>query len=141
MNANSALAFGFSSLVAAHSERHARAVEHAHNALRLSPVDDPLNYHPYCALALTHLFAGEYAQSIAYGNLTIRSNPSFSVPYAYLVAAYVNLGNLPEARAVSVRMLDLVPGFSIKNFERMNPFRASLMARITAALQQVQMPE
>jgi TolB-like protein len=141
MNANSALAFGFSSLVAAHSERHARAVEHAHNALRLSPVDDPLNYHPYCALALTHLFAGEYGQSIAYGNLTIRSNPSFSVPYAYLIAAHVNQGNLAEARSVSVRLLELVPGFSINNFERMNLFRPSLMDRITAALQQVHMPE
>jgi len=141
MNANSALAFGFSSLVAAHSERHARAVEHAHKALRLSPVDDPLNYHPYCALTLTHLFAGEYRQSVAYGNLTIQSNPSFSVPYAYLIAAHVNQGNLVEARAVSVRLLDLVPGFSIDDFERMNLFRPSLMRRLTAALQQVHMPE
>ena len=62
MNGNSALAFGFSALVAAHSERHERAVAHAGKALRLSPLDDPLNYHPYCALALTNLFAGRFAE-------------------------------------------------------------------------------
>ncbi len=50
LNPNSALAWGFSALVSAHSERHERAVEHAQRALRLSPPNDPLNYHPYCAL-------------------------------------------------------------------------------------------
>ena len=86
MNGNSALAFGFSALVSAHSERHERAVEHAGRALRLSPFDDPLNYHPYCALALTNLFAGRFEDAVRYATLTIRANPGFSVAYAYLVA-------------------------------------------------------
>ena len=74
INGNSALAFGFSSLVSAHSERDARAVEHARRALRLSPLDDPLNYHPYCALALTSLFAGRFAEAVTYANLTVQAN-------------------------------------------------------------------
>ena len=101
MNGNSALAFGFSALVAAHSERHERAVAHAGKALRLSPLDDPLNYHPYCALALTNLFAGRFAESVKYASLTIRANPGFTVPYAYLVAGQVNLGNLEAAQAAA----------------------------------------
>ena len=47
-------------------------------ALRLSPLDDPLNYHPYCALALTYLFAGRFAESVKYASLAIRANPGFS---------------------------------------------------------------
>jgi TolB-like protein len=141
MNANSALAFGFSALVAAHCERHSRAVEHAHTALRLSPVDDPLNYHPYCALTLSHLFTDEYDRSVTYGSLTIRSNPGFSVPYAYLVAAHVYLGNLDEARDVSLRLLEVAPGFSIGALERMKVFRPALMGKLTEALRRMQLPE
>ena len=64
LNGNSALAFGFSALVGAHSERHARAVAHAEKALRLSPLDDPLNYHPYCALAVSNLLAGHCEEAV-----------------------------------------------------------------------------
>ena len=47
INANSALVYGFSALAAAHSGRDERAVAHARKSLRLSPLDDPLSYHPY----------------------------------------------------------------------------------------------
>ena len=43
------------------------------------------NYHPYCALALTNLFAGRFEDAVRYATLTIRANPGFSVAYAYLV--------------------------------------------------------
>ena len=141
IHSNSALAFGFSALIASHSERYARAVDHAHKALRLSPVDDPLNYHPYCALAVTHLFTGEYEQSAIYGNLTVRSNPDFSVPYAYLIAAHVNMGNLVQAGSVAARLLEVAPEFSIKKLERMNVFRPALTDRLTSALRKVNVPE
>jgi TolB-like protein len=141
INGNSALAFGFSALVAAHSERHERAVEHAGKALRLSPLDDPLNYHPYCALALTNLFAGRFAESVKYASQTIRANPGFSVPYAYLVAGQVNLGNLEAAHAAAARLLEVAPAFSVADFARMNLFRAPLMAQITAALREAGLPE
>jgi TolB-like protein len=140
MNGNSALAFGFSSLVSAHSERHDRAVEHAQKALRLSPLDDPLNYHPYCALALTNLFAGHFSEAVTYATLTIQANPSFSPPYAYLVAGHVNLGNLDAANAAARRLLEIAPAFSIDGFARMDLFRAPLMEGIVAALRQAELP-
>lgn len=103
LNHNSAMAFGFSSLVGAHSEQHQRAVEHAHKALRLSPLDDPLNYHPYCALALTHLFTHAYGDAARYSALAVRANLGFSIPYAYLAASHVGSGNLEAARSASAR--------------------------------------
>jgi TolB-like protein len=141
MNANSALAFGFSALVSAHSERDARAVAHARKALRLSPLDDPLNYHPYCALALTGLFAGRFAEAVAHARLTIRANPSFSVPHAYLAAAHASRGDLDAARAAGVRLLEVAPDFTIRGFARMDLFRPALMARLTAALGRAGLPE
>jgi TolB-like protein len=141
MNGNSALAFGFSSLVGAHSERHDRAVEHAQRALRLSPLDDPLNYHPYCALALANLFAGHFTEAVTYAALTIQANPGFSVAYAYLVAGHVNLGNLDAAHAAARRLLEIDPAFSIGGFARMDLFRTPLMERLTAALRKTELPE
>jgi TolB-like protein len=141
MNGNSALAFGFSSLVSAHSERHDRAVEHAQKALRLSPLDDPLNYHPYCALALANLFAGHFAEAVTYATLTIQANPGFSVAYVYLVASHVNLGNLDAANAAARRLLEIAPAFSIDGFARMDLFRTPLMEGLTAALRKAELPE
>ena len=141
LNHNSALAFGFSALVSAHSERHQRSVEHAHKALRLSPLDDPLNYHPYCALALTHLFAGAFTDAARYAALTIRANPAFSVAHAYLVASHVGLGDLETARSAARRLLEVAPDFSVGGFVRMNLFRPSLMDALAAALRMARLPE
>ena len=141
INGNSALAFGFSALIAAHSERHERAVEHAGKALRLSPLDDPLNYHPYCALALTYLFAGRFAETVKHASLAVRANPGFSVPYIYLVAGQVHLGNTEAAQAAAARLLDVAPGFSVAGYARTDLFRAPLMDRITTALRAAGLPE
>lgn len=141
MNGNSALAFGFSALISAHSERDARATQHARTALRLSPLDDPMNYHPWCALTLTSLFAGRYAEAVEFGNMTIRSNPGFSVAYAYLVVAHVRLGNQIAARTVANRLLEVAPGFSVTAFARKDLYRPPLMAGLVAALREAEMPE
>ncbi len=117
MDSNSALAFGFSALANAHSEQHERAVEHALKALRLSPFD-PLNYHPYCALAIAYLFTDRFAEAAAYSTLAIQANPHFSVSHAYLVISHVNLGNFAAARAAAQRLLEIAPGFTVSGFER-----------------------
>jgi TolB-like protein len=141
MNENSALALGFSALANAQSERHGRAVDHAKRALRLSPLDDPLNYHPYCALAVTHLLAGQFSEAVKYSILTVQANPSFSVPHAYLVASLVGLGNTEGARAAALRLLEVSPAFTVDSFVRMDLFRTPLMERLAAALRTAGLPE
>jgi TolB-like protein/DNA-binding winged helix-turn-helix (wHTH) protein len=141
LNHNSALAFGFSALVSAHSERHQRAVEHAHKALRLSPLDDPLNYHPYCALALTHFFAGSFAEAASYASQAVRANPGFSIPHAYLVASHARLGNSEAARVAARRLLEVSPTFSVRAYERTNLFRQPLMNALATALRLADLPE
>jgi TolB-like protein len=141
LNPNSALAYGFSALVSAFSERDARAVEHARKALRLSPLDDPLNYHPYCALGITALFSGRHGEAVTYANLTIRANPAFSIPFVFLVVAHVKLGDLAAARTAARQLLDVAPGFTIGGFARMDQFRPPLMADLTRALLDAGVPE
>jgi TolB-like protein len=140
MNGSSALVLGFSALVAAHSERYARAVEHAGRALGLSPPDDPMNYHAYCALAVANLFAGVHAEAARFAALTIRANPGFSVPHAYLVASLVNLGDLEAARTAARRLLEVAPGFTVADFARMDLFRPALTAALAQALATAGLP-
>ncbi len=138
INANSALVYGFSALVAAHSEHDERAVAHARKALRLSPLDDPLRYHPFCALAVTGLFAGRFEEAATYARLTIQANPAFSVPYAYLAAAHVNLGE-PDVAAVAMRrLLDVEPRFTVEGFARTDRYPPALLDRLVTALAQVE---
>jgi TolB-like protein len=140
MNGNSPLVLGFSALVAAQSERHARAVEHAGRALALSPPDDPMNYHPYCALTVANLFAGDHAAAARFAALTIRANPGFSVPHAYLVASLVNLGEIDAARSAAARLLEVAPGFTVAEFARMDLYRPALMQALARALATAGLP-
>jgi tetratricopeptide (TPR) repeat protein len=140
MNGNSPLVLGFSALVAAHSERHARAVEHAGRALALSPPDDPMNYHPWCALTVANLFAGLHAEAARFAALTIRANPGFSVAHAYLVASLVNLGDLDAARTAASRLLEVAPSFTVAGFARMDLFRPPLTAALAQALATAGLP-
>ena len=141
MNENSALALGFSALASAQSERHGRAVDHAQKALRLSPLDDPLNYHPYCALALTYLFAGQFSEAVKYSTLTVQANPSFSVAHAFLVASQVGLGDMPAASMAASRLLEIAPMFTVAAFVQMGTFRGPLMEGLAAALRKAGLPE
>jgi hypothetical protein len=68
------------------------------------------------------LFAGRFEEAAAYARLTIQANPAFSVPYAYLAAAYVNLGE-PEAAAAMRRLLDVEPAFTVEGFARRSATR------------------
>ncbi len=141
LNGSSALALGFSALVSAHNEDDARAVAHARQALRLSPLDDPLNYHPWCALALTSLFAGRFEEAIVSARLAIRANPRFSVTYAYLIVGLVTIGRVDAAEATAQRLLEIAPAFTVSGFARMQVFRPPLTDQLTAALRTTTLPE
>jgi TolB-like protein len=138
INANSALVYGLSALAAAHSGRDARAVAHARKALRLSPLDDPLRYHPFCALAVAGLSSSRFEEAAAYARLTIHANPAFSVPYAYLAAAHVYLGQPGAAAAAMRRLREVEPTFAVERFAQTDRYPPELLQRLVAALMQVE---
>ena len=63
------------------------------------------------------------------------------MPYVYLVAGQVHLGNTEAAQAAAGRLLDVAPGFSVAGYARTDLFRAPLMDRITTALRAAGLPE
>jgi TolB-like protein/class 3 adenylate cyclase len=140
MNANSALAFGFSALVHMFCERYERATDHAQKALRLSPFD-PLNYHPYLALAWVCLFTGRFEEAASYSTLAIQANPGFSILHATLVASQANLDRLDAARTAAERLLEIAPAWTIGGFVRMDLVRPHLMDGFAAALRKAGLPE
>jgi TolB-like protein len=137
LNGKSPLTLGFSALVSAHGEHVARAIEHAMRALRLSPPDDPLNYHPYCALTVANLFAGDFAEAAKHAQSAIRANPAFSIAHAYLVTSLVRLGKLDAARQAAGRLLEVAPTFTVDGF---GLGRATQMKMIADALRMVELP-
>lgn len=141
MNHNSALALGFSAIVSSHSDRYDRAIDHAQRALRLSPIDDPLSYHPYCALGLTYLFKGQFPEAVKYSTLAVQANPNFSVTHVYLVASHVGLGNMDAAHSAASRLLEVAPAFSIDSFVQMGQFQACLMDGLAKALKAAGLPQ
>jgi TolB-like protein len=140
LNPLSATALGFAALVCAHGGHHDLAVAHAEKALRLSPAD-PLVYHPYCALALTHLVQGNHGPAVHFATLATRANTGFSITHAYLAAAQANRGDAEAAAFARARLLEIAPGFTIGGFLRMDVFRTGVMEALAAALRRAGLPD
>jgi len=140
LNANSALAYGFSALVHMLCERYERSEEHALRALRLSPFD-PLNYHPYLALALVRLFTGRLEEAVSYSTLAVDANPGFSFLHAALVVSHAEFGQLEPARAAARRLLEVAPQWTIGGFVQMDFVRPELMQVFVRGLRKAGLPE
>ena len=102
---------------------------------------DPLNYHPYLALAEAELFMGRPEEAITYLNLAIQSNPGFSILHALLVASHAELGNLDAARLAAEQLLEAAPNFTIGGFVGMDVWRPHIMEKLAAELRRVGLPE
>ena len=60
------------------------------------------------------------------------------MPYAYLVAAHVDLGE-PDAAAVAMRrLLDVELAFTVEGFARTERYPPALLDRLVAALARVE---
>jgi adenylate cyclase len=95
---SSALALGFSAVTRAWRGESTIAIEQAEQALRLSPLFDPLSNQRHMAIAIAHFVAGRFEQSAAAASRAIQANPRFSPPYWMRAAALVNLGRIGTVR-------------------------------------------
>lgn len=115
LSPSNVVALATSAVALAWSGRAVLAVERARRALQLSPFD-ALRYLAYQALSGANFQLRNYEQAQVDARRAVESNPSFSVPYAYLCAAQVRLGTLDDARDTARRMLGIDPGFRISRF-------------------------
>jgi DNA-binding winged helix-turn-helix (wHTH) protein/tetratricopeptide (TPR) repeat protein len=140
LNPLSVMALGAAALVCAHAGHHGPAIAHAEKALRLSPAD-VLAYHPYCALALSHLVRGDYGPAVHFATRATRANTGFSVTHAYLAAAQAHLGDTEAAAFAAARLLEIAPGFTIGGFVRMDVLRNETAQALSIGLRLAGLPD
>jgi adenylate cyclase len=89
------------------------AIKRAQLALRLGPFDS-MRWRANHALAVAYFHAERYAEAAEAARSVIDANPVYSLPRAFLVAALVRLGRIPEAKAMAETVLECDPSFTIR---------------------------
>jgi TolB-like protein/class 3 adenylate cyclase len=89
-----------------------RAIEWGERAMRLSPFD-PIGFIGQLGVSLGYFLRGSNAGAADAARKAVEINPLFSPSYFCLVAALSRLGQTGEAKAMTKRLLELQPAFSI----------------------------
>lgn len=106
------LALAASSVALAWSGNPRLAVQRAEQALHLSPFD-PLRYLAYLGLSGANLQLGRHEQARDAARHAVESSPGFSVPYAYLCAAFCKLQDPDGAQTAARQLLRMDPAFTV----------------------------
>jgi adenylate cyclase len=138
---SSALALGFSAVTRAWRGESTIAIEQAEQALRLSPLFDPLSKERHMAIAIAHFVAGRFEQSAAAASRAIQANPRFSPPYWMRAAALATLDRIDEAQAVAQQLLKVQPQFTITSITSAPFANPEILAALGHALHRVGLPE
>jgi adenylate cyclase len=118
LNPNSALAWTFYGWLHGYSNRSVPAIEAVQRAIRLSPLD-PLRWGFYGALALAHLVAGRYGDTIEWADRALHEQPRGFAVIEYKAIACGHLGRIEEARACVGRLRELRPWWTIATIKEL----------------------
>ena len=107
--------------------------------MRLSP------YYPswyLSTLGRAFRLDGRYEEAIAPLNRALERDPNFLHPHAVLAVIYSELGREQDARAKAADILEIDPGFTIREFSKALPYKHSAeLDRIHDALRKAGLPE
>ena len=120
LNPNLPMAWCFSGVANSYLGRHEAAIVQISQAQRLSP-HDPHAFFFDMALMLPHLLCGDFETVVTLGRRAIELNPSFSSTYKGYLATLGHLGRDGEAIRVREKLLELEPGFSVRNAIERSP--------------------
>ena len=121
MMPNDADTLVWSAPVLAYSGRHEEARSHANKAIALSP-DDPMLFRLEHFASIAHFAAGDYEDAAALGLSSMRRNPRYTSNLRVTIGALAALGRVAEARPLCDRMMDITPGFRVRDFVRWQAF-------------------
>jgi adenylate cyclase len=120
---NSSLAWMLSVSTLSYVGRSEEAIEHAHKALALSPLDSSL-YSYYSSLSIAYYAHGSFEEAVKWGKMSASENPLYTSNMRYLAAALAALGRLEEAREVADRLMRQQPAFRLSSYRAfLQPFR------------------
>ncbi|MEX2648117.1 MAG: adenylate/guanylate cyclase domain-containing protein [Alphaproteobacteria bacterium] len=98
------------------------ALVHAERAMALSPLDP--GFFMFLTIAgLAHLTSGRPELALGLGKRSAALYPEWDTTYWLLVPAYVQLDELPEARAALAKLVSLSPGLTVSGARQRLPIR------------------
>ena len=138
LNPNLAAAYAYRSLVRAMTGEPDAAMQDAHRALRLNPLD-PTCYLPQMAMLVAHFTLHRYDDAVVCAHRAIEhAPPRYPMSYAWLIVAECARGNTAEAERQMTRLADILPGFGPAMLERLfeffpDPLRSEAVATLRHA--------
>lgn len=139
-NPNEPLAWLYRAVVAGWRGDAATAVQSAHAALGLSPLD-PMKYYFDSLAAGALLGAGDPAGAAELAQRSLRHNAMHVATYKVLAIAQVLSGDLAGSRATAAELLRHQAGFTAEHFLRHSPWQSSpQIARLADALVEAGVP-
>lgn len=113
MNPNSAAASAHSGWLRCYLGEPGEAIDRFRTALRLSPIDPALHsFQSGLALAL-HL-AGRYEEAVRWAAKSLAEQPGWLTAQRVLAASLARLGRAEEAQEAVRRLLELWPGYRVR---------------------------
>jgi TolB-like protein/Tfp pilus assembly protein PilF len=141
INPNLASAWHYSGWVKIWLGEADAAVEHLHNAVRLSP-RDPHIFNVQSALAHAYFFAGRYAEASSWAHASLAEHPDFGNALRMVAATAACEGRSQEAASAMERLRRVLPNLRVSNLKQMlGPYGAANLAKYEDALQRAGLPE
>ena len=141
LNPNNALALAHAGWVHVFLGQPRRGIECLERSLRLSP-RDPMMYRTQAAMSYAFLLLGDLVNAVAWGERAVEGNPNYMVTYRPLIAALAHADRVEEAHARLARLLELVPGITIRTLAEQTVFqRSGKLDYILAGLRKAGFPE
>ena len=95
---------------------------HFEHAIRISPLDPGMGAY-ILGTAVAHLVSGRYEQALVAAQRAIQESPNFAAGHRLMVAALGRLGRIDEAKLAALRVLELMPEFTVSRYLSTSPFK------------------
>jgi adenylate cyclase len=135
LDPNMASAYGLYGQTLAMAKEPDRSLEQFETALSLSPRDTE-RWSIYIGMALAHFAAARYERAIEAAQIAMRLRPTLPFTHGVIASARAHLGDLEQARAAVLSMLDSQPSTQLSAVEfLMASVDAEIAARYLAGLE------
>jgi TolB-like protein/class 3 adenylate cyclase/Tfp pilus assembly protein PilF len=135
-----AWAWGYSGLTCGYLEDYATGVARAERAVRLSPLGPDAFWLEHY-LSQAYYLAGRFEDAVAWGRMSAAHAGANLSNLRCLIAAQVAIGQSAEAREVAARVLQLDPGFRVRNFRARTPLRGAVRETFANRLVEAGLPD
>lgn len=139
-NPSCASAWAYSGLTLGYTDQTALAVQHAEQALRLSPLGSDVFWLEHY-LSQAYYLAGRHDEAIAWGRMSAAKVPDNASNLRCLVAGLIAAGEQAQAEEVAGRLLSLMPGFRIGRFRSRTPLSGEAGDLFSRRLRDAGLPE